>query len=195
MLTAITMARYLRTKPACWMSSKMSGTRPPITFTTLATTHHVIKVEKIDNAVPGVAYPRLVSAIGACPPEDVDGLSGYADFLAAMADLNHGKHNRMLGWYRRQFDLKEAEMSRILDNFEHLAQKLAPNSRRSKATPRSLLSLTQAHDLPQILKVKPQDEKMLLSLCVRVEQEVKASSRISKVHVRNLRLRLFLLSS
>lgn len=33
--------------------------------------HHVIKVEKIDDAIPGADYPRLVRAIGACPPEDV----------------------------------------------------------------------------------------------------------------------------
>ncbi len=29
--------------------------------------HHVLKVEKINDAIPGAAYPRLVRAIGACP--------------------------------------------------------------------------------------------------------------------------------
>jgi len=48
--------------------------------------HPVIKIEKINDAIPRAAYPRLVRAIGACPPEDVGGFPGYADFLEAMAD-------------------------------------------------------------------------------------------------------------
>jgi hypothetical protein len=55
--------------------------------------HHVIKVEKIDDAIPGAAYPRLVRAIGACPPEDVGGFPGYADFVDAMADPKHEEHH------------------------------------------------------------------------------------------------------
>ncbi|WP_235858361.1 plasmid pRiA4b ORF-3 family protein, partial [Cereibacter sphaeroides] len=43
--------------------------------------HHVIRVEKIGDAIPGADYPRLVRAIGACPPEDVGGVPGYAEFL------------------------------------------------------------------------------------------------------------------
>lgn len=54
--------------------------------------HHVIKVEKIGDALPGAEFPRLVRAIGACPPEDVGGFPGYADFLEAMADPGHEAH-------------------------------------------------------------------------------------------------------
>jgi len=43
--------------------------------------HHVIKIEKIDGSIAGAAYPRLVRVTGACPPEDVGGFPGYADFL------------------------------------------------------------------------------------------------------------------
>ena len=39
--------------------------------------HHVIKVDKIEAAVPGTKYPHLICAIGACPPEDVGGAPGY----------------------------------------------------------------------------------------------------------------------
>jgi hypothetical protein len=61
--------------------------------------HHVIKVEKIDDAIPGAAYPRLVRAIGACAAEDVGGFHGYADSLEAMADPKHEDHHRMVEWY------------------------------------------------------------------------------------------------
>jgi len=85
--------------------------------------HHVIKVEKIDDAIPGADYPRLDRAIGACSPEDVGAFPGYADFVDTMADPKHEEYDRMLGWYGGRFDPEEAEISRILDNFEHLAKK------------------------------------------------------------------------
>jgi hypothetical protein len=98
--------------------------------------HHVIKVEKIDDAIPGAAYPRLVRAIGACPPEDVGGFPGYADFVDAMADPKHEEHHRMLEWYGEKFDPEEAEIGRILDNFERLAKKWTPKPRKPKAVPK-----------------------------------------------------------
>ena len=94
---------------------------------------HVIKVEKIDDAMPGADYPRLVRAIGACPPEDVGGFPGYADFLDAMADPKHEEHGRMVEWYGGKFDPDEAEIGRILDKFERLAKKWAPKPRKPKA--------------------------------------------------------------
>jgi hypothetical protein len=95
--------------------------------------HHVIKVEKIDDAIPGGEYPRLVRAIGACPPEDVGGGPGYADFLEVMADPNHEEHARMLKWHGGKFDPDEAEIGRILVNFERLAKKWGPKPRKPKA--------------------------------------------------------------
>lgn len=95
--------------------------------------HHVIKVEKIDDAIPGADYPRLVRAIGACPPEDVGGFTGYADFLEAIANPNHEEHARMLEWHGGKFDPDEAEIGRILDTFERLAKKWGPKPRKPKA--------------------------------------------------------------
>jgi hypothetical protein len=40
-----------------------------------------------------------------------------------MADPKHEEHNRMLEWYGEKFDPEEAEIGRILDNFERLAKK------------------------------------------------------------------------
>jgi hypothetical protein len=40
---------------------------------------HSVHIERITDAIPGIAYPRLVEAAGRCPPEDVGGPWGYAD--------------------------------------------------------------------------------------------------------------------
>ena len=34
---------------------------------------HTIKIERMTEPEPGVAYPRLIEAAGRCPPEDVGG--------------------------------------------------------------------------------------------------------------------------
>jgi len=99
--------------------------------------HHVIKVEKFDDAIPGAEYPRLVRAIGACPPEDIGGVPGYADFLEAIADPAHEAHAEMLEWYGCDFDVEDAGIDRILDTFEHLAKKWAPRPRKTPAKGRS----------------------------------------------------------
>src|SRR5690348_10703631 len=53
---------------------------------------HSIRIERITDAVPGMAYPCLIDAAGRCPPEDVGGPWGYRDFLDAIADPNHQEH-------------------------------------------------------------------------------------------------------
>jgi hypothetical protein len=98
--------------------------------------HHVIKVEKIDDAMPGADYPRLVRAIGACPPEDVGGFPGYADFLEAMADPDHEAHADMIEWHGPSFDPNDAGIDRILIRFERLAHKWAPRKRNTKPGPK-----------------------------------------------------------
>ncbi len=59
---------------------------------------HTIKIERIDPAVPGVTYPRLIDAVGRCPPEDVGGPWSYEEFLAAKADPRHERHAEFAEW-------------------------------------------------------------------------------------------------
>lgn len=99
--------------------------------------HPVIKVEKIDDAIPGAEYPRLVRAIGACPPEDVGGSCGCADFLAAIANPNHEAKAEMMQWHGRSFDPEDAGIGRILESFEGLAEKWTPKPRKPKTPSRS----------------------------------------------------------
>ena len=47
---------------------------------------HRIDIISRTKAEPGETIPRLTGINGTCPPEDVGGPPGYAEFLAAKAD-------------------------------------------------------------------------------------------------------------
>ena len=53
---------------------------------------------------PDVNYPRCIKGKRACPPEDVGGVWGYDDFLAAIQDPDHPEHEDMLEWWGDKFD-------------------------------------------------------------------------------------------
>jgi len=44
--------------------------------------HHAVRVAVTDRKITAT-YPRLVSAVGRCPPEDIGGPSGYDGYLEA----------------------------------------------------------------------------------------------------------------
>jgi hypothetical protein len=56
---------------------------------------HTVNLEVLAAAEPRTINPRLLSAKGRCPPEDVGGPSGYAEYLEAMVDP---KHERQQKW-------------------------------------------------------------------------------------------------
>lgn len=64
---------------------------------------HTLEFEDLVPAAGG-AYPRCVAGAGACPPEDVGGTSGYADFLRAIRNRRHPEHASMLQWAGGSFD-------------------------------------------------------------------------------------------
>ena len=69
--------------------------------------HHVVVLED-QHPHPDVA-PSLVhcsDGANACPPEDVGGVHGYAEFLEAIADSDHEDHDRYLEWVGGRFDAK-----------------------------------------------------------------------------------------
>lgn len=55
---------------------------------------HDVRIE----AVTDTDRPRCEAGEGGCPPEDVGGPLGYADFVAAWADPTHPDHKRMREW-------------------------------------------------------------------------------------------------
>ncbi len=68
---------------------------------------HEVVVEEIFPAEPDEVYPLCVGGSRACPPEDVGGAYGYADFLDALANPEHPEHIQMCNWIGRPFDPEE----------------------------------------------------------------------------------------
>lgn len=52
-------------------------------------------------------------AANACPPEDIGGAPGYAEFLDAMTDPSHPEHDDMLEWHGDSFDPTVFEWERV----------------------------------------------------------------------------------
>src|SRR5712691_8489549 len=84
---------------------------------------HTIKIERLLDPEPGVSYPRLIEATGRCPPEDVGGPWGYAEFLDAIHDPKHERHIKLKEWISYDFD------PNIVDT-EGLAAKVAVLAKR-----------------------------------------------------------------
>ena len=95
---------------------------------------HTIKILRFDDAEPGRKHPVLVEASGRCPPEDVGGPWGYADFLDAIADPDHEQHDDAREWYPDDFDPKDVPLDRLKADLASLAKRWnrAPRKRKSK---------------------------------------------------------------
>jgi len=74
---------------------------------------HEIVLEKTLEPEPKVKYPRCVEGARACPPEDVGGVWGYADFLKAIADPKHESHDDMLRWVDGKFDPEKFDLNAV----------------------------------------------------------------------------------
>lgn len=64
---------------------------------------HEILVEKLLRAEPKTRYPLCLEGARACPPEDVGGIWGYADFLAAIRNPEDERHDELLDWVGGRF--------------------------------------------------------------------------------------------
>jgi hypothetical protein len=65
---------------------------------------HGLDIEKISPALPGIHYPTCLEGERACPPEDCGGAAGYYEFLEAITDAEHPRHNELLEWIGGEFD-------------------------------------------------------------------------------------------
>jgi hypothetical protein len=81
---------------------------------------HRITVLDVRQGDADVDYPRFISGARRAPPEDVGSISGFEEFLEAMADPEHEQHERMLEWYGKPFDpedIDERRLQLIIKNF------------------------------------------------------------------------------
>jgi len=81
-----------------------------------------VKVERVTDALPNLAYPVLIDAVGRCPPEDVGGPWGYGAFLDALANPAHKSHPETKEWIGEDFDPKALNAERLADVAAALAK-------------------------------------------------------------------------
>jgi hypothetical protein len=94
---------------------------------------HTIKVERLTDHEPGLLYPRLIEVSGPCPPEDCGGPWGYADFLEAIEDPGHERHDEVTEWVGKDFDPDHVDAQRLTAGVAALAKAWS----RKPATPRA----------------------------------------------------------
>ena len=95
---------------------------------------HEVRLEAIVMSAPDTTYPRCVAGERQCPPEDVGGVGGYADYLEAIADPQHEAHGEVIMW-RGPFDSEEFSVEKIN---QELAEKFG--SRPKTGAPRSAVA-------------------------------------------------------
>ena len=74
---------------------------------------HVLLVEKILSPEPGQHYPTCIKGRRACPPEDVGGIWGYAEFLQAIQNPDHPEHEEYLEWGGEAFDPEAFDLDAV----------------------------------------------------------------------------------
>jgi hypothetical protein len=68
---------------------------------------HEVVFEGCPKAEAGRQYPVCLEGERACPPEDVGGIGGYAEFLQAIRDKTHEEREAMFEWVSGWFDPEE----------------------------------------------------------------------------------------
>lgn len=97
---------------------------------------HTIKIERLIDQLPGVVYPRLTEASGRCPPEDVGGPWGYDEFIKALAEKTHERHEELREWIGEDFDPLQVHGDLLAADVEKFARKWSrkPTSRKPTVT-------------------------------------------------------------
>ncbi len=96
---------------------------------------HAIKVERLTDPEPNVAYPRLIEAAGRCPPEDVGGPWGYGALIEALEDPDHEQHAEIRKWVGDGFDPQLFDAEPLKAEVAALAKRWSKKLASKKARP------------------------------------------------------------
>ena len=96
---------------------------------------HKLRIEKTGEPAPGATCPRLIDASGRCPPEDVGGPWGYAEYLEVMASPDHHRHAEVVVRRGPDFDPNVVDVAGIDKELAKLAKRCSrsKSKRRRKA--------------------------------------------------------------
>ena len=79
---------------------------------------HKIELEKILPPDPATTIPFCIKGKRACPQEDIGGIWGYQEYLDAIADKNHPKHDDYIEW--AQYDPEKFDIDRVNQELSQL---------------------------------------------------------------------------
>ena len=74
---------------------------------------HELLVEDILPPQAGLRYPVCLAGARACPPEDVGGIAGYENFLAAINNPRHPEHQEYLEWIGDSFNPEAFDVDEV----------------------------------------------------------------------------------
>ena len=74
---------------------------------------HRITVESIEKKSDDWNFPVCLAGAHACPPEDVGGIPGYADFCQKLADPRSTEYEETLLWAGGAFDPLSFDINRV----------------------------------------------------------------------------------
>jgi hypothetical protein len=92
---------------------------------------HDIVVEEILPAEKGMRHLLCLDGQRACPPEDVGGIWGYADFVKAIRNPRHPEHAEMLAWVGGTFDPDKFDLPGV-NGMLHIFQSSLERQARTK---------------------------------------------------------------
>ena len=87
---------------------------------------HLLLLEEIGPLEETNVYPCCIGGERACPPEDVGGVGGYADFLGAIQDPAHPEYEPMRTWIGGDFDPEAFDLTEVNRRLWSLETSLAP---------------------------------------------------------------------
>jgi len=73
---------------------------------------HEVRVEK-NLPAAGLSFAQCTAGANACPPDDVGGVPGYCDFVAAILDPKHPDHEELLQWCGGRFDPHQFDIDSV----------------------------------------------------------------------------------
>lgn len=74
---------------------------------------HEVRIEKILPISNQPSCPQCTGGANACPPDDVGGVPGYCNFVAAVLDPKHPEHEELLEWYGGSFDPHAFDINQV----------------------------------------------------------------------------------